>query len=262
MTHLALRDIGGARPTVLTVGFFDGVHLGHRAVVNRVTAAARRRNSRSAVVTFEPHPRTVLTGHTIPLLSTLDEKSDLLLTAGIDLVVVVPFDRMLSESTAGEFVSDILVDHIGAIHIVVGYDHSIGKGGAGNASTITQLGRDLGFTTEIILPQSGPLGAYSSSQIRGSLQHRGDVSLAASQLGRLYNLTGTVVHGDGRGKELGFPTANLELPEPAKAVPANGVYAVQVIRQGTTAEYDGIMNIGVRPTLTSGSVRVLEVHLL
>ncbi len=262
MTHTALQDVGGARPTVLTVGFFDGFHLGHRAVVDRVTAAARLHDARSAVVTFDPHPRTVLTGHNVPLLSTLDEKSDLLLAAGIDLVVMVPFNRMLSESTAAEFVSDVLVDRMGAIHIVVGYDHSIGKGGAGDASTISRLGHDLGFTTEIVLPQIGPNGAFSSSRIRDSLQQRGDVGLAASQLGRLYDLTGTVVRGAGRGKDLGFPTANLEPAKPLKVVPADSVYAVRVTRQANNIEYEGIMNIGVRPTLTSGSARVLEVHLL
>jgi len=214
------------------------------------------------VITFEPHPRSVLTGHPVPLLTTLDEKADLLSAAGIDLVAVVPFDQVLSELTAKEFVSEILVGQVGCVHVVVGFNHSIGRGGTGSAETIANLGDNLGFSTEIVEPKTGASGAFSSSMIRKALLDRGDVSSAASNLGRFYTITGTVVRGDGRGKEFGFPTANIEISETAKVVPANGVYAVRVTRNTDGAKHDGIMNIGVRPTVTAGTVRVLEVHLL
>jgi len=144
----------------------------------------------------------------------------------------------------------------------VGYDHSLGKGASGNAETIAELGATLGYSTEVIGPTEGSTGALSSSRIRNALHENGNVVEASRQLGRAYSLTGRVIRGDGRGKQLGFPTANLALVDPDKVVPANGVYAVRVRRPATDADHDGIMNIGVRPTLTDGHARALEVHIL
>ncbi|MFC2085848.1 bifunctional riboflavin kinase/FAD synthetase [Bacteroidota bacterium] len=262
MPHTLLEDVGAACPTVLTVGVFDGVHLGHRTVIQRVVAAARRLGARSCVITFEPHPQTVLAASSIPLLSTTGEKSALLMSEGIDIVVVVPFDLDLSNLSARDFISDILIHKIGLIHLIIGYDHALGKGASGNASVIVQIGKEFDFTLEIIEPQADGGRAYSSSQIREILARDGNVADAKVRLGRMYELTGKVVHGDGRGKGLGFPTANLELDHTRKLVPANGVYAVTVTREANGSQYDGIMNIGVRPTLTSGMQRVLEAHLL
>jgi riboflavin kinase/FMN adenylyltransferase len=258
----SLEHLSQPQPTVLTVGFFDGVHLGHRVIIDRVVSEARQRGVRSAVLTFDPHPKTVLNGQPIDLLTTLDEKSALISEAGIDEVIVAHFDESLSKLSPRDFVTDILIDRIGLVHAVVGYDHRFGHGGAGDAQTMVELGSELGYTTEVIEPHQGAAGPHSSSSIRSALLDNGDVASAASQLGRLYSVTGRVVKGDGRGKQVGFPTANLDLENDDKIVPANGVYAVFVSRPEKETRHSGIMNIGVRPTLTSGLRRVLEAHLL
>lgn len=262
MEFTSLHDLQETPPTVLTVGFFDGVHRGHRAVIDRVISAARTRGALSAVLTFEPHPQVILTGRKIPLLTTLEEKAELLGSFGVDKVIVAPFDLRLAQMAPEQFVAETLVDRIGLVHIVIGYDHSFGRGATGNAETITALGGKLGFEVEIVGPVEGEYGTISSSGIRDLIGERGDVTTAARQLGRLYNLAGRVVHGDGRGKELGFPTANLQLEDGNKIIPLRGVYAVKVNRRAHGTTHDGVMNIGVRPTVTAGETRVLEVHLL
>lgn len=262
MALTSLYDLEETLPTVLTVGFFDGVHKGHRAIIDRVIRAAQGGDARSAVLTFEPHPQVVLSGERIPLLTTLEEKAKLLTSSGVDEVIVARFDKDLARLPPERFVSEILVRKIGMVHIVIGYNHSFGRGATGNAETISTLGDKLGFETEIVGPVEGPHGTVSSSGIRDLIAKRGAVASAASQLGRLYSLNGRVVQGDGRGKELGFPTANLQLQNSEKITPSNGVYAVKVGRPAHGTDHEGVMNVGVRPTVTAGEDRVLEVHLL
>jgi riboflavin kinase/FMN adenylyltransferase len=221
------------------------------------------RDTRSVVVTFDPHPREILGGAEVRLLTTLSEKSEALDELGIDHLVVVKFSPQLSELSPEVFLSEVMIGQIGLSHLVVGYDHAIGKGASGDPETIARIGEQLGFSTEIVGPTSGPVGNVSSSGIRNVLLETGDVRLAAEQLGRRYGLSGKVVVGDGRGRKLGFPTANLASEDGSKVVPANGVYAVTVrIDEKTAPKFDGVMNIGVRPTLTDSARRVPEVHLL
>ena len=259
-----LQDLSGPLPSVATIGFFDGVHLGHRSIIDRLVATARSGDLRSVVVTFDPHPRVVLSGSSVSLLTSVEEKTRLLQSFGVHEVVVVPFTRALSQMSPREFLEEIMIAQVGLTHLIVGYDHAIGKDASGDADTIVELGSELGFQTDVIGPTQSDRGTISSSSIRHLLTDEGDVALASRQLGRPYTLRGTVVVGDGRGRQIGFPTANLALANPDKVVPANGVYAVQV-RIGGSNEHsrlNGVMNVGVRPTVTSSGERVLEVHIL
>ncbi len=247
--------------TVLTVGSFDGVHKGHRAVLGQVMEEAGRTGARSVVLTFDRPPRAVLADESLPLLTTVEEKARIMTNLGISQVVVIPFDHSFASLDPEEFVQSIVVDRIGAEAIVLGYDHRFGRGGTGDVDTMRSLGSRHGFDVKVVPAQTNGGTTFSSSRIRNMVAS-GSVEEAASQLDRYHSLTGEVVHGDGRGRQIGFPTANLRLEHPEKVVPANGVYAVLVHRQSTDRWRGGVMNIGYRPTVTEGTERVAEVHLL
>lgn len=247
--------------TVLTVGTFDGVHAGHKVLVNRVLDLAQQEDARSVIVTFDPHPRDIINpGQAgIKLLSSLDERSELLADLGVDEMVVIPFDRDFSLLTSEEFVREIIWEKIGVSSFVIGYDHQFGRNREGTIETVQKIGRELGFNTHIVSKQEVEDKTVSSTAIRHAIHDEGDMRLAASLLDKHYILNGTVVHGDKRGKKIGFPTANIKPQNSKKVIPKKGVYAVWVRYEESF--YKGMMNIGNRPTF-EGASTTLEVHIL
>ncbi|MDR9364072.1 MAG: bifunctional riboflavin kinase/FAD synthetase [Balneolaceae bacterium] len=256
-----LDDVKRNLKTVLTVGTFDGVHAGHKVLVNRVIDLAKEEDARSVIVTFDPHPRDIINpGQAgIKLLSSLDERSELLADLGVDEMVVIPFDRDFSLLTSEEFVRDIIWKKIGVSSFVIGYDHQFGRNREGTIETVEELGRELGFKTYVVSKQEVGDKTVSSTAIRNALHEDRDMELAASLLEKYYILNGTVVHGDKRGKKIGFPTANIKPQNEKKIIPKKGVYAVWVRYE--ESYYKGMMNIGERPTF-NGDAITLEVHIL
>lgn len=245
------------RHTVATIGNFDGVHLGHRAIFRRVVAEARRMQGTAAVITFNPHPLKLLAPDKAPLLiNTYAERERLIAASCIDLLVCLPFTTELAALPATTFVEDILLRSLGIKHLIIGYDYAFGHNRQGNADFLQDCGTRYGFTVEVLPPISLNQEVYSSTRIRQLLQ-KGEVEAASVQLGRHFTLEGEVVHGAGRGKNLGFPTANLRTEK--EILPQEGVYAVKVRHLGTL--YDGVVNIGRNPTF-GGSELTVEVHLL
>jgi riboflavin kinase/FMN adenylyltransferase len=243
--------------SVVTIGNFDGVHLGHREIFRRVVAAARRCGGGSVVLTFVPHPLEVLAPHRAPrLINTYPEKERLIEASRIEYLVSLPFTEELARMSASSFVERVLVGRLGLVHLIVGYDYRFGQGREGDISFLTEKGRELGFEVEILKPISCDGQIYSSSFIR-KLIAAGEVDAVVPYLGRHFKLEGTVRHGFRRGRMIGFPTANL-IPDP-KILPRPGVYAVKVRCRGQT--YDGVLNIGYNPTFSQNELSV-EVHLL
>lgn len=256
-----LQEAKRVENTVLTVGTFDGVHAGHKVLVNTVLKKAGARRGRSVIVTFDPHPRDIIDPGSsgIKLLSTLEERSELLADLGVDEMVVIPFDRDFSLLTSEEFIRNIIWEKVGIREFVIGYDHQFGRNREGTIDTVKRLGEELGFEVYVVSRQEVGEKTVSSTAIRNAIQKEGNMQLAAALLGRNYILNGTVVHGDKRGKEIGFPTANIQPQNTKKILPRQGVYAVWVRLDG---EYHkGMMNIGTRPTFNGGAETV-EVHIL
>lgn len=255
-----LEDIEHQPNTVLTVGTFDGVHAGHRAIMDTVVETAEERDARSLIVTFDPHPRDIINpGEAgIKLLTTLEERAEILEELGVDTMCVIPFDRDFSLLSSEEFVRDIICDKIGVSEFVIGYDHQFGRNREGTIETIERIGKDLNFDTYVVSRREVGAKTVSSTAIRRAISERGDMEQAEQFLQRPYRLNGTVVHGDKRGKEIGFPTANIKPDHTKKIIPKDGVYSVKVrISEGW---YDGMMNIGTRPTF-DGKIQTLEVNL-
>ncbi len=245
--------------SVLTVGTFDGVHLGHQAILGYLRERAAAVGGRSVVVSFDPHPREVVLGEHVPLLTTLDERADLLESLGIDRFVVLPFTRDLSNLEPEAYVEQVLIGTVGLREVVVGYDHRFGRNRSGSRETLEALGARLGFGVDVIPEQIVRETTVSSSAIRRLLGDEGDVATAGEMLGRPYFLTGTVVRGDGRGRTIGYPTANLRVHGDRKLVPRVGVYAVRVELGGE--ELAGMLNVGRRPTFETDGALSVEVHL-
>jgi riboflavin kinase/FMN adenylyltransferase len=257
---IELKNIDHVPNTVLTVGTFDGVHRGHRALIETVVDKARQRNARSVVVTFDPHPREIINpGKSgIQMLTTLKERCELLEDIGVDVLLVIPFDRDFSLLTSEEFVRDVIYKKVGVSEFVIGYDHQFGRDREGTIETIEKLGEKLGFDSHVVSKQEMGDVTISSTLIRKTLSEEGNVKQAAEYLNRRYLLNGIVTHGDQRGKPIGFPTANLKPEHENKVIPKNGVYAVKVRVEGVW--YGGMMNIGIRPTF-EGQERTLKVNI-
>jgi riboflavin kinase/FMN adenylyltransferase len=247
--------------SVVTVGTFDGVHAGHRSLLQNLVSKAVELNCRSVVVTFDPHPREILQpgSQGIGLLTSLEERAELLGQLGVDLMVVIPFNRDFSLLSSEDFLREIIFKKIGLKAFIIGYDHHFGKDRLGDKSTVEQLGKDLGFSVDVIEAREINQVIVSSSLARRSLIHDGDTHLVKEYLGRSYQLTGIVVYGDGRGRTIGYPTANVRLLHSRKIIPKDGVYAVWV--DIDTRRYAGMMNIGKRPTFGLQDEKSLEVHL-
>ena len=249
-------DVAG---TVVTVGTFDGVHRGHRHVLDRLVARAQAAGLRSALLTFEPHPLEVVRPGRAPLLLTdRDEKLEALATTGVDYVAVLPFTPALQAMSAAEYVRRVLRGRLRMRELLVGADHGFGKGREGNVATLRALADAEGFGVEVVSRVSGPSGTRLSSSVARDAVARADLDAAAVVLGRPYAMLGRVGRGEQRGRELGFRTLNLEPPSPRKLLPPEGVYAVRTATPSGT--FAGMMNLGPRPTF--GDARTgLEVHL-
>ena len=249
---------------VVTSGTFDGVHRGHQKILTRLTEVARANGGQSVVLTYWPHPRTVVSNDSqnLRLLSTLDEKIELLAQAGVDHLVVIPFTRSFSQLTSEEFIQRILIEKIGTKKLVIGYDHRFGRDREGGFDYIQAHQAKYGFSVEEIPRQDIEAVGVSSSKIRTALAE-GNVRAANLFLGRAYNLTGTVVKGRQLGRTIGYPTANLQVDDPAKLIPANGVYAVEVQhneQQLGVPMLGGMTNIGFRPTV-AGENQTVETYI-
>jgi riboflavin kinase / FMN adenylyltransferase len=246
--------------SVVTVGTFDGVHRAHREILREVVDRARKTGGRSVVVTFQPHPRQVVGGGTQPvrLLTTVREREELLGTCGIDLLVLLHFTPEFSRQTPREFFAGTVVGKIGVREAVVGYDHMFGRDRRAGSTELAELGKEFGFSVVTLPPFAVEGKTVSSTAVRTALD-AGDATAAGTLLGYPYALSGRVVRGDGRGRTIGYPTANIIPEDPAKLVPARGVYVVG-FRQGGVDRF-GMMNIGVRPTISPGGSEKLEVHV-
>lgn len=245
---------------VITIGTFDGVHKGHQKLINRIQQLSKVVNGESIIITFHPHPRIVIhpEDKSLKLLNTIDEKITLLEKAGVDNVVVVPFSRHFSEQTAEEYIADFLVKNFKPSYIVIGYDHRFGKNRSGDYRLLEQMKDTYGYQLEEITKETLDDIGISSTKIRGALSD-GDVTLANDLLGYNYTLGGTVVKGLQNGRKLGYPTANIQVPDEYKLIPKTGVYAVKVQHKNTL--YDGMLNIGYNPTF-NGTTQTVEVNIL
>jgi riboflavin kinase/FMN adenylyltransferase len=242
----------------LTIGVFDGVHRGHRAIIEKLVREAHEADAPAVVLTFHPHPASVLTGKEIKCLTTPDERADLLAALGVDVVITQRFTPDLSTATAHQYMST-LKQHLGLSRLLIGYDFALGKGREGNAARLTEIGSELGYTVEVVPAVSDESGVISSTEIR-KLVSTGNVAEAANLLGHRYQVGGEVIHGAGRGKKINFPTANIDYPD-QKVIPINGIYACWATLGNE--RFMAATNVGFNPTFTpQRKVASVEAHLL
>lgn len=254
-----IDEFTGSGNAVVTTGTFDGVHTGHRVIINRLNEIAAKENGESVLLTFYPHPRMVLFPDDIDLklLTTQEEKIALLEKAGIKHLIIHPFTKEFSRLTSLQFIREILVNKIQTKKLVIGYDHHFGRNREGSFEHLTESGPLYGFSVEEIPAQDVDSIAVSSTKIRQSLRE-GNVKTASEFLGYYYTLSGKVIHGEKKGRGLGFPTANISVENRYKLIPAIGIYAVHVLLDGKT--YNGMLYIGYRPTL-NGRYQSIEVNI-
>ena len=254
----SIHDFESDKKTILTLGTFDGVHIGHAAILKKLIQNTQNGEFESTVLTFFPHPRMVLQGKTdLKLLNTIDEKIGLFEKIGIENLIIHPFDEVFSQLTAEEFVKTILVDQLHIHKIIIGYDHRFGKNRTANFEDLEAFGKLYGFEVEQISAQEINAISISSTKIRTALEE-GEIHLANDYLGYDYVFSGTVVKGKQLGRTIGFPTANIQLSEDYKLLPKNGVYIVQALIEEKAVF--GMMNIGFNPTV-EGKEKTIEVHL-
>lgn len=264
IVHRGLDDLQPLPNAVVTSGTFDGVHRGHQTILARLTEVAKASNGQSVLITYWPHPRTVVSNDSqdLKLLTTLDEKIDLLDQAGVDHLVIIPFTRSFSQLSSEEYIRQILIEKIGTKKLVIGYDHRFGRDRAGGFEYIRAHQTEYGFEVEEIPRHDVEAVGVSSSKIRTALTD-GNIGTANRFLGRPYGLTGTIVKGRQLGRTIGFPTANMQVDDPNKLVPANGVYAVDVLYEGQS--HGGMLNIGFRPTVdvatVAGANQTIETYI-
>ena len=263
--HNQLNQLPFFKNAVITIGSFDGVHTGHKQIINQLKEEAAKVNGETVIITFYPHPRKVIgtTKIDFNLLTTLDEKISLLSKEGINHLVVVPFTRDFSDQPAVAYIKDFLVDKFHPHTIIIGYDHRFGKNREGNFELLEQYKKEFGYQVKEIPEHILNEVTVSSSKIRTAILN-GDIETASGLLGYNYFFEGLVIHGDKRGRTIGFPTANLKMEDKEKLIPGNGVYAVSCsIGHHPTNNgqlLNGMMNIGVRPTV-DGLKRMIEVNI-
>ena len=259
---IVLEDISAFEsdsPVFLTQGTFDGVHLGHQKILKKLVADAQAANGVSVLLTFFPHPRLVLypDDNELKMLNTLDEKIHKVERMGLDYLIILPFTKELSRTTAEMFTRDVLVNKLDVSKLIIGYDHRFGKNREGSLEQMRAFSEIYDFEVEEIPAQDVDDSIISSTKIRRALL-AGDVKTANASLGESYQLTGTVVRGNQRGRVLGYPTANIDLDANYKLIPSFGVYGVRVTYAGT--QYYGMLNIGYNPTFENTERRI-EVHI-
>ncbi len=246
---------------ILTIGTFDGIHIGHQEILRRLIQEAKEKKGESVLFTFEPHPREVIfpDTHGLKMISNLEEKMETLNELGIDHLILFPFTKGFSELTAEEFVKTILVDDIGIEKVVIGYDHHFGKNREGNIEVLRKFGKEYGFEVEEIPAQDIDDINVSSTKIRKALE-KGDMNTVTQYLGRPFEINGIVVEGNKLGRTMGYPTANIDIQDSKKILPGCGAYVVQIGLHGQV--YRGMMNIGFNPTHNLQENESVEVHIL
>lgn len=257
-----ISDFKTLKNAVVTTGTFDGVHLGHRAIIDNVVDIAKETGGESVLVTFHPHPRIVLQPNcNLQLLTSIEERIELLAKTGLDHLIVIPFDKEFSRLSSLEFVRDLLVNKVGTKKLVIGYDHHFGRNREGSFAHLKEFGPVYGFEVKEIPAQDVDSLKVSSTKVRYALEE-GDAQLAEKLLGHPYSLTGEVVEGKKLGREIGFPTANIKVNETRKLIPKYGVYGVKVkyVVDHEAKYFYGMLNIGVKPTFDLKELSI-EVHL-
>ena len=256
--YRSIEDYDEDKRSVVTIGTFDGIHLGHQKILSRLIKSSKNKDLNSVVLTFFPHPRIILNKYNeVKMIDTLDEKIIHLNEIGIDSLVIHPFNKNFSLLSANQFIKDFLVDKLKIKHIIIGYDHRFGKGREASVTDLKNYADDYDFTVEEIKAQEIEKITVSSTKIRNSI-NQGDIKTTEKYLGRYFNLTGKVVKGDGLGKKINYPTANIFIEETYKIIPKDGVYLVETIIEDKL--FNGMMNIGHRPTIGT-NVKSIEVHL-
>jgi len=253
----SIFDFNPTQQTFVTIGTFDGVHIGHQKIIEKLVHQAKQENKKSVLLTFFPHPRMVLQKEaSIKLLNTIEERSELLSKTGLDYLIIHPFSIEFSRLKALDFVRDILVNKLNTCKLIIGYDHHFGKNREGNIEQLTEYSHMYDFTVEEIPAQDIDSVAVSSTKVRRALEN-GELKTANNYLGYNYTLQGVVTTGEKLGSKIGYPTANLHLEEDYKLIPKNGVYIVKSVLEGKLVY--GMMNIGVRPTV-EGAYQTIETH--
>ena len=256
--YRSIEDYNEVKRSVVTIGTFDGIHLGHKKILSRLIKSSKNKDLNSVVLTFFPHPRIILNKYNeVKMIDTLDEKIIHLNEIGIDSLIIHPFDKNFSLLSANQFIKDFLVDKLKIKHIIIGYDHRFGKGREASVTDLKNYADDYDFTVEEIKAQEIEKITVSSTKIRNSI-NQGDIKTTEKYLGRSFNLTGKIVKGDGLGKKINYPTANIFIEETYKIIPKDGVYLVETIIEDKL--FNGMMNIGHRPTIGT-NVKSIEVHL-
>ncbi len=258
--HYDLDSISELKHTAVTTGTFDGVHLGHKTIIDKLISVAKQIDGESVLLTFYPHPRMVLfpDDHEIRLLNTQSEKEQLLESCGIDHLVVVNFTKEFSRLSSLEFVRNILANKLKAKKLVIGYDHHFGRNREGSFAHLLEFGSLYGFEVEEIPAKDIDEVAVSSSKIRKAIE-AGDIDTANKYLGYAYSFTGKVIKGKQLGRTIGYPTANIAITDPYKLIPAIGVYAVKVMFAKQT--YEGMLSIGKNPTVSNQNILSIEVNI-
>lgn len=254
-----IAEFENKQNAIVTTGTFDGVHFGHQKIIARLKEVAQQSHGESVIITFFPHPRLVLfpEDNDLKLINTLDEKIELLEKAGIDHLIIIPFTKEFSRLSSLEFIQQILVDKIGTKKLVIGYDHHFGKNREGSFEHLKHYAPEYGFEVEEIPEQDINDVAVSSTKIRNAILN-GDLKTANSYLGYQFTISGLVMHGDQIGRTIGYPTANINIPESYKLIPSDGIYAVSLIIRNNP--YKGMLYIGNRPTV-NGLHKVIEVNI-
>ena len=256
--YRSINEYNEDKRSVVTIGTFDGLHHGHQKIFKRVINSSKNKNLSSVVLTFFPHPRVILNKYNdIKMIDTLDEKILHINKIGIDSLIIHPFDKNFSLLSANQFIKDYLVEKLKMKHIIIGYDHRFGKGREASVTDLKNYASDYDFTVEEIQAQEIEKIAISSTKVRNSINN-GDLKTTEKYLGRYFNLTGKVIKGDGLGKKIMYPTANIFIKEKYKIIPKDGVYLIKTFIKNKL--YNGMMNIGHRPTIGANE-KSLEVHL-
>ncbi|MBP9191511.1 MAG: bifunctional riboflavin kinase/FAD synthetase [Ignavibacteria bacterium] len=255
-----LDEIVYDKKSAVTVGTFDGVHCGHKEIIRKLNAVKDSKGLRSVIVTFDPHPQIVLRNrsHDIKILSTLSEKLEIFKELNIDLVYVINFTKEFSQTPAERFYKDYLIEKIGMTDLILGYDHMFGKNREGNFDTLKELSGKYDFTVDKV-EEYKPDGEHISSTVIRNLLEEGNVEKAERLLGRYYSLEGIVVKGKKLGREIGFPTANIQIDDEFKLIPKTGIYATEVFLGNE--KFYGMMNIGTNPTVTDDKSIKIEVNI-